>query len=100
MAAMAGEFVFGVVVGVVFKDRIVAGVLNVTNFPARAWAAFMVSIGAETAKVEATWQADMAKLQAKVDSVFGKSKAVVQVVPAPAVDPVTAPAASNVTPAS
>lgn len=94
MGVCAGSFVSGVVVGVWFKDAIVAGFLNVTNFPARAWAAVKVAAGAEVAKVEATWQADMVALQAKVDAAFGKSKAVVQVVPvqAPAAAPVAAPA--------
>jgi hypothetical protein len=73
---MAAEFVAGVAVGVVFKDRIVAGVLNVTNFPARAWAGFKAAIGVKVASVESSLHDDIIALQAKVDKAFGKGQVI------------------------
>lgn len=91
IAAIAtAEFLAGVAVGVFFKDKIVAAVLAVTNFPAKAWQGFKDAIGVKAKQVEGNLSSDVAALQAKVDAVFGKGLVAVTVAPvakpAPAVD--------------
>lgn len=82
IAALAGlEFVAGVAVGVVFKDRIMAALAAVKAAPRKAWQGFKDAIGVKAKQVEGNLSMDVAALQAKVDAVFGKGLVAVTVAP-------------------
>lgn len=81
MGLAVGEFVFGVAVGMFFKDRIVAFGQSVKAAPGKAWAGFKNAIGVKAKAVEGNVANDVAALQAKVDAIFGKGLVAVTVAP-------------------